>query len=331
MACGPSKRVRRGLTALFAALCLPLSACSLALHAPGSEAGPLPTPTPPPSELLTLPAPDLDKPSGESRYPDVRVYIDGLLTGRGYLVEDEVYLSPEEICGFYDVELTVDLEAGAVVSPQGLNMQMPEGAEYMIANGRYLYTPHGPVTADDRLYLPADAVQRVFGLQIQVEEEPLRAEISGEKIAFLEGGAYYYDYNYSTEDLFWLTHIIHAEAQGEPLGGMIGVGNVVMNRVESEYFPNNVFDVIFDRNGAVQFSPITSGRIYDSPTLLSYIAAYLVLEGYNTVGESMFFVNPDIGDDSWFEARLCPVAVIGQHHFYAANSPEDLEEAEQHA
>ena len=46
------------------------------------------------------------------------------------------------------------------------------------------------------------------------------------------------------------------------------------------------------------------------------IAACLCLEGYNTVGESLYFVNPDRGDGSWFEASLRLVISIGDHDFY---------------
>ena len=47
-----------------------------------------------------------------------------------------------------------------------------------------------------------------------------------------------------------------------------------------------------------------------------WIAACLCLEGYNTVGESLYFVNPDRGDGSWFEASLRLVISIGDHDFY---------------
>ena len=47
------------------------------------------------------------------------------------------------------------------------------------------------------------------------------------------------------------------------------------------------------------------------------IAACLVLEGYNTVGGSLYFVNPEAADDAWFRQSLTPTVVIGHHHFYA--------------
>ncbi|MEI3102536.1 MAG: cell wall hydrolase, partial [Oscillospiraceae bacterium] len=68
----------------------------------------------------------------------------------------------------------------------------------------------------------------------------------------------YYELNYPSEELFWLSQIIHAEAWQQPLAGQIGVGNVVMNRVNSPDFPSTVFDVIFDMDhNIVQFESNT--------------------------------------------------------------------------
>lgn len=47
---------------------------------------------------------------------------------------------------------------------------------------------------------------------------------------------------------------------------MLGVGDVVMNRVASGAFPGTVYEVIFDRRYGVQFSPVETGSIYLEPT-----------------------------------------------------------------
>lgn len=48
-------------------------------------------------------------------------------------------------------------------------------------------------------------------------------------------------------DLYWLSRIISAESRGESLKGQIAVGNVVLNRVEEDDFPDTIPAVIFDR------------------------------------------------------------------------------------
>ena len=98
--------------------------------------------------------------------------------------------------------------------------------------------------------------------------------------------------------------------------GRIGVGAVVLNRVESDKYPNTIYEVIFDNHIVYQFEPVLRGTVYAEPDVLSVIAAYLALEGFNTVGESMYFVNPDLADDTWFRTSLTLVATIGDHDFY---------------
>src|SRR5690554_927926 len=68
---------------------------------------------------------------------------------------------------------------------------------------------------------------------------------------------------YSEEDLEWLSKIIHSEARGESLDGQIAVAAVILNRVNSNLFPNSVKEVIFEQNnGRYQFTPAGSGSIY---------------------------------------------------------------------
>lgn len=60
------------------------------------------------------------------------------------------------------------------------------------------------------------------------------------------------DAPYNAVDYYWLSRIISAESQGEPLEGQIAVGNVVLNRVESDQFPDTIAGVVFDQKYAVQ-------------------------------------------------------------------------------
>lgn len=298
--------------ALLAALCLCLCACSKTTVLPQSG-------SPPPAAAVTAqPLPARPEPGRRPDYEDVRVYFDGLLTDRGYLVGDTVYLSPETVCGFFGVELNTEEGPEILVSAQGLELRMAAGQEYMTANGRYLYTPYGCLMADGRVYIPADAIERVFGVQVQSMGDLQHVEIAGGGVTFIEGGENYYESAYPSEDLFWLSRIIYAEARNEPLAGLIGVGNVVLNRVESPDFPSTVYTVVFDREFTVQFEPISTGGVYDEPDESSLIAAYLALEGYSTVGDSLYFVNPAKGANPWFDEALVPVITIGQHHFYTS-------------
>lgn len=123
--------------------------------------------------------------------------------------------------------------------------------------------------------------------------------------------------SYSSTDLYWLSRIIEAEAGGEPYLGKVAVGNVIINRVASADFPNNIKDVIFQYcNGIPQFSPVAEGTIYNSPSADSVKAAQDALNGSKPVGQALFFFNPDKASAPWIVNNRTYVTRIGNHVFY---------------
>ena len=118
-------------------------------------------------------------------------------------------------------------------------------------------------------------------------------------------------------DLYWLSRIIHAEAEAEPYAGKVAVGNVILNRVKSNLFPNTVKGVIFEYyQGIPQFSPVADGTIYNSPDSNSIQAAKAALAGTNYVGNATYFFNPDKAEGAWIVANKTYVTRIGNHVFY---------------
>lgn len=88
-----------------------------------------------------------------------------------------------------------------------------------------------------------------------------------------------------------LAALIFCEAGNQPYAGKVGVGAVVMNRVNSGRFPNTIKEVIYQRG---QFTPamtgklervIAAGRVPSS----CYDAARDALNGETTVGGAMYF------------------------------------------
>jgi N-acetylmuramoyl-L-alanine amidase len=122
--------------------------------------------------------------------------------------------------------------------------------------------------------------------------------------------------NYSENDLYWLSRIIHAEASGEPFDGKVAVGNVVLNRVRSKNYPNTVYGVIFDKKHGVQYQPTINGAIYNSPSSESMKAAKAAVNGNNNVGKSMFFFNPKKSTSNWISKNRTYYTTIGNHKFY---------------
>ena len=308
MSMGFSRKLRCLLLSTAAlSLCLVMTAC-----ADSGEAAPED------GEQAAFSVPTAPPAAATPAYDEVRVYFDGLLTDRGYFSGNTVYLAPDAICDFYGLELTTRSDgSGFQLTAGGVELSGAYGQDYMEADSRYLFSPDGYLTANGKVYLPSDVIERVFGVSVDISFQPLRADVGTGGLNLIRGGEDYYDMRFATEDLYWLTHIIYAEAREQQLAGQIGVGNVIFNRIESDDFPDTIFDVIFDRSHAVQFDPTADGGVLSEPDEMSLIAACLCLEGYNTVGKSLFFVNPATGDSSWFEAELTFVITIGEHDFYA--------------
>lgn len=109
-----------------------------------------------------------------------------------------------------------------------------------------------------------------------------------------------------------LAKIINAESKGESMNGKIAVGNVVLNRVKSDGFPDTIESVVYQPG---QFQPVTNGSINQTPSDKSIEAARRVLDGEKVVGDDViYFYNPAIATDSWIFTRTV-VVTIGNHAF----------------
>lgn len=254
-----------------------------------------------------------------SEYPSVRVYADGLLTGRAYRYGEEIYLSVGDVCGYLGIPAEESYERGSFdlsLTAPGLTLSAQVGLMYLQVNGRWLLNPRGILLTEGRAYFPVDLIEKIFNLRAEVSPEKDRLELNLREAELLEGGEHYYEERFGKENLLWLSRLIEAEASGQPFAGKVAVGNVVLNRVASDRFPDTIFDVIFDTNNGVQFGPVYDGRIFKDAGRLSVIAACICLEGYRMAGDSLFFVAPTQADDSWLKDNYTYVTSIGQHDFY---------------
>ena len=121
----------------------------------------------------------------------------------------------------------------------------------------------------------------------------------------------------NSTDLYWLSRIIHAEAQGEPHNGKVAVGSTILNRVASNEFPNSVRGVIFEYyNNIPQFSPVADGTIYNNPSKEDIKAAEEALSGKKPVGNATYFFNPKKSEGKWIVKNKTYVTKIGEHVFY---------------
>jgi len=235
-----------------------------------------------------------------------------------YQGEECAFIDPTELlemCGIEEYEINCDSETLHIYSPNELDIYAVKGDSYICANGRYLYAETEYINSGEKVFLPLEATERMFSGHFSAEQDGAMS-INTENMKLINGGEDYYDVSFSVDDIYWMSHIIQAEADAQPLACMIGVGNVVLNRTKSEGFPDTVFEVIFDYQNTAQFTPKQSTALSKQVSEKVLIATYLVLEGYNTVGESLFFQNPVAVETTWIAMTREFAVEIGDMEFY---------------
>lgn len=134
---------------------------------------------------------------------------------------------------------------------------------------------------------PKGAITKTAYDDMQEDKEEEKAASSSKSSGKNNKG---YVINCSDSELDMLAAIVYCEAGGESYKGKLAVAAVVVNRVQSSRYPNNVEDVIKQKS---QFSPVRSGRF--AKTLKKgapsscYEAAIEALQGESPVGNAMSF------------------------------------------
>jgi len=255
---------------------------------------------------------DVQNATGSVECSFVPAYVDGVFGGYSYVVNGAAYFSIDDYCSMIDFDCTIEQQDASkvVYTAAGAPMELAANAKSFTANGRYIQVKSGIPAMDGKLLLPLDTLEKLFGAKAEYDAETSAVTVDTASKQLIESGESYY----ARQDIYWLSRIIYAEANGQPFDGMIGVGNVVLNRVNSARFPNSVEAVVFEPG---QFTPVDNGSIYNTPSEDAVLAAKMCIDGVNTVGNSLFFLNPSIADASWFNSALSYVTTIGGHAFYA--------------
>ena len=119
--------------------------------------------------------------------------------------------------------------------------------------------------------------------------------------------------NYTEEEFNLLCRLIEAEAKGESYQGKIAVANVVINRVKDSRFPNTITNVIYAPR---QFSPVSNGAIYNTPSEDSVNAATAALYGevQPEAKDAIYFWAKYVKKSNWIWTRQL-TGIIGNHCF----------------
>lgn len=115
----------------------------------------------------------------------------------------------------------------------------------------------------------------------------------------------------TNDELYLLSKLVSSEARGESYEGQVAVAAVVINRVLDPRFPDDIKEVIYQRNA---FSVVNNGEIYKEPTDSAYKAAREALYGSDPTRGAIYFWNPDIATCNWIKT-LDPYKRIGNHVF----------------
>ncbi|MEB3102573.1 cell wall hydrolase [Ferviditalea candida] len=118
-------------------------------------------------------------------------------------------------------------------------------------------------------------------------------------------------YSLNLNEMDTMARIIYSEARGEPYEGQVAVGAVVMNRIQSSKFPNNIRDIVF-QPGA--FTAVQDGQFWLKPNRTAYLAAFDAVRGWDPTHGSYYYFNPNTSTNSWIWSRPQTVK-IGNHIF----------------
>ncbi len=228
-------------------------------------------------------------------------------SGKVKLKNGVTYVKIREFSEIHGAHVTWDRRSGnAVVSYRGVNTTLGQSANYLKHGNNYLHFNGSSFVEDERIYVPLRAIGNVFGYSTTWNSEKFSAALHGGNAS-----------SYTEDELYWLSRIISAEAEGESYRGKLAVGTVVLNRVKSSEFPNTIYGVIFDRKNGVQFTPVANGTIYKSPDKESIAAARACLEGGTLNSDILFFMNASLAESFWISSQRRYVMTVGNHDFYA--------------
>ena len=202
--------------------------------------------------------------------------------------------------------------ATARINGENLEITAQAGDLYITANDRYFYSGREIMLVNGEIYVPILPMTKALNSRVEWRDSVDGFYVSSGDTRRLKSGAQVYN----ADQVYWLARIISAEARGESMKGKLAVGNVVLNRVRSSAFPNTIYGVIFDKKYGIQFSPVSNGTIYNTPTVDSIIAAKMCLEGYSLSEDILYFVNPAKAPNSWISKNREYVFTVGNHAFF---------------
>ena len=151
--------------------------------------------------------------------------------------------------------------------------------------------------------------------------EMIASVSSGQRVVDYEVLEHTIKYQLSDKDHEALLRRVEAEAGGEDQDGKLLVANVVLNRVNSETFPDTVLEVVMQKEqGIAQFSPTVDGR-YQRVKVSEDTkeAVERALHGEDISQGALYFCAREKADSEkmqWFDRKLTRLFAYGNHEFF---------------
>lgn len=116
---------------------------------------------------------------------------------------------------------------------------------------------------------------------------------------------------FSEYDKYIMAKAVYAEARGEIFEGQVAVAAVILNRVNSDKFPNSPYGVIYQ---PYAFTAVNDGQIKLEPNSNAYRAVNFAINGWDPSQRAIYYFNPKTATSKWIWSRL-QIKKIGNHIF----------------
>lgn len=242
-----------------------------------------------------------------------------------FVLDGIIYAPIREISEALGAKVSWNSESKyAIIYNNNVKLSFEVGQNECILNDEHIKMPQS-IIVNGKTMVPIRFLSEIFNFKVEWDDKFKVAILSstGEMLTnkeleqlILSNTKVKSEINYTNEDLYWLSRLVHAEAQSEPYEGKLAVANVILNRVKSNEFPNSIKGVIFDRTHSVQFTPTVNGEIYKTPSSESEKAALEALQGNNNAKNILYFLNPKKSPVNWITKNRNYAFTISNHNFY---------------
>ena len=203
----------------------------------------------------------------------------------------------------------------AKVNPQELIANAEAQAETIIADADSEANAISLAADEEASKIIADAKKE---RDRKIAEAKAKAEAEAKKAKRSSPFHITFPLSLSDSDRDLLYRICNAEDGDAGKAGVQAVCWVILNRMASPKYPNNVYGVVYDKRFSVQFTPTVNGHINKRPSQEVVDAVDEVLAGNvpDPTGGALFFAMPYAATGDFWENDVVYVGHIGSHNFY---------------